>query len=98
MNFKTSESFSELLLLIGGYMKPLKSNVRFYFVLVIAAFVGGCADSSNNIVEPEEKPVSKAFSITLESVEVERLSNGEAVSVDAGEIKNEALILVPNLD
>ncbi|WP_444937274.1 hypothetical protein ACJJIW_10375 [Microbulbifer sp. JMSA004] len=74
-------------------MKSLKSDICLYLLLAMIAFVGACADSSNNVVEPDEKSASKAFLVSLESVEVERLSNGDAVSVDTNETENKDLVL-----
>ncbi|WP_444899931.1 hypothetical protein ACJJIX_03625 [Microbulbifer sp. VAAC004] len=77
-------------------MRKVKNTGGAVLVLVLSA----CSDSSRKITLPEStvESVSKAFSVEVKSVSVERLSTGEVVEVDASMAKSESLTYEPGVD
>ncbi|BBM02068.1 hypothetical protein GL2_21420 [Microbulbifer sp. GL-2] len=69
--------------------QKLKLIPTVFLISIIVA----CSKSSNNIVQAEIDSISesKAFSVRVESVEIERLSTGAAVEIETSEANSEDL-------
>ena len=56
---------------------------------------GGSSSSGNNDPDPTPDPVSKGFTVSLASVQIHRLSSGEAVVVETAAVKSDELDYTP---
>ena len=65
-------------------MKGSKNLMKVLGLLSMIGFLGACVG---------EEPVTKSFSVTLKTVEVKRLSNGESVAVDTAGVTSGPLTL-----
>jgi len=68
-------------------------KLKLILTVLLISIIVACSKSSDNIVQAEIDPipVSKAFSVRVESVEIERLSTGAAVEIETSEANSEDL-------
>lgn len=73
-------------------------QLKLILTVLLTSIMVACSESSDSFVQTEiaPTPVSKTFSVRLESVEIERLSTGAGVVVETSEANSEDLNYMPD--
>jgi hypothetical protein len=74
-------------------MKTMKILIRTLLIILSIATLSACGGSDTGTIDVPDQTVSKSFTLTLSSVDVRRVSNGDPVNVDTSGIKSGSLTL-----